>query len=289
MTSIVNPFSFLLIALILAISLVQEIASAQTGADADGEPYAGLEASLAELSSDSLGELLEFVSGNTLFVIYHEGGHMLVSELGLPVLAQEEDAVDNLATISMLAADTDDMDLFLYHAMTGWFLMSEDNHDALIFYDEHDLDQQRGYRMLCMMVGADEAAFLDLAQDLALPEDRIDSCGFDFDQASESWEVVTDPFVRDGDEPAGKIDIIYEDAPENLKTLATSFQESALMDQVANELDTFYDLPEQVTFRATTCGTDNAFWDPDLREVIICYELLGGFASLYLDLLSGED
>ncbi|WP_299471446.1 DUF4344 domain-containing metallopeptidase [uncultured Roseibium sp.] len=260
-------------------------AEAQDGAPA----YPGLEDSLQDLEPDIREELLEFVAGNTLFVIYHEGGHMLVSELELPVLAQEEDAVDNLATISMLSADTDNMDLYLYHAMTGWFLMSEEDYDALVFYDSHDLDQQRGYRMLCMMVGADEDAFLDLAEELALPEDRIENCAIDYEQAADSWEYVTDPFVRDQDTPAGKISIVYGDAPDELRTLAASLQENALLEMVAEELDTFYDLPENVTFRASECQEDNAFWDPNEREVILCYELLGGFAELYLELLAEEE
>ncbi|MET1415134.1 DUF4344 domain-containing metallopeptidase [Roseibium sp. HPY-6] len=273
--------------LTLAISAVPYAAPAI--AQDDAPAYPGLEERLQDLEPDLREELLEFVAGNTLFVIYHEGGHMLVSELELPVLAQEEDAVDNLATISMLAADTDNMDLYLYHAMTGWFLMSEEDYDALVFYDSHDLDQQRGYRMLCMMVGADEEAFLDLAEELALPDDRIETCAIDYEQAADSWEYVTDPFVRDQDTPAGKISIEYDDAPAELRTLATSLRENALLEMVADELDTFYDLPENVTFRASECQEDNAFWDPNDREVILCYELLGGFAELYLELLAEEE
>ena len=94
----------------------------------DATRYQGLREDFQALSSEEQAEFLDFVAGNTVFVTYHEAGHMLVSELELPVLAQEEDAVDNLATVSMLAADTDDMDVYLTHAMAGWFLMSEEEH-----------------------------------------------------------------------------------------------------------------------------------------------------------------
>jgi putative metallopeptidase DUF4344 len=255
---------------------------------AQEDGFSDLEDRLAELSSDDLEELLVFVAGNALFTLYHEGGHMLVSELELPVLAQEEDAVDNLATVSMLSADTDDMDLLLTNAMVGWFLISDENYDDLIFYDEHDLDQQRGYRMLCLMVGADEDAFMELAQDLGLPEDRIETCGFDYDQTAESWEFATEPFVRDEETPAGKIRVVHEDAPGNLAVFSLFLKESELMEQVAKELDTLYDLPETVTFRAAACGMENAFWDPQAREVTLCHELLGGFAAIYLNVLADE-
>lgn len=251
--------------------------------------FEGLEAAFQALSEDEQTEFLDFVAGNMVFVTYHEAGHMLVSELELPVLAQEEDAVDNLATVSMLAADTDDMDVYLLHAMTGWFLMSEEDYDALVFYGEHDLDQQRGYRMLCLMVGADADAFLDLAEDLALPEDRIDSCALDYEQAADSWEYVTDPYLRQEGTAAGRIKVVHEDAPAELTFLGSFLREAEILETIAEELDTFYDLPENVTFQAAACGQDNAFWDADTREVIICHELLGGFAELYLTQLSAEN
>ncbi len=259
----------------------QNPASAREGRD--------LEKLLADLSTEDLNELFVFVAGNTLFTLYHESGHMLVSELGLPVLAQEEDAVDNLATVSMLAAGSEDMDLFLTNAMVGWFLIADENYDNLVFYDEHDLDQQRGYRMLCLMVGSDEEAFIDLALELGLPEERIETCSIDYEQVSASWEVTTDPFVRDSETPAGKIKIVYDPAQADLEPLALFLKESTLMELVAREIDTFYQLPEMITFRAKTCGMENAFWDPDTREVILCHELLAGFAELYLDSLAAED
>lgn len=259
-------------------------AVASTAAPEDQQPYLSLDEEIAALSEEERENLFVFVAGNALFTLYHEGGHMLVSELELPVLAQEEDAVDNLATVSMLSADTEDMDLYLTQAMIGWFLFAEEDYENLIFYDEHDLDQQRGYRMLCLMVGADEDAFLELAEDLELPEERIETCVFDYEQAADSWEIVTDPYVREADGRGGKIKVEHEPAPEGLASMAVFIKESGLLELVAEELDTFYDLPEEVTFRAATCDMENAFWDPQTREVILCHELLGGFASIYLRL-----
>lgn len=255
---------------------------------AQDQDFSGLEKRLSEMASEDLEELLVFVAGNALFTLYHEGGHMLVSELELPVLAQEEDAVDNLATVSMLSADTDDMDLLLTNAMIGWFLIADENYEDLIFYDEHDLDQQRGYRILCLMVGADEDAFLELAKDLGLPEERIETCGFDYEQTADSWDYTTEPYLREQETPGGKIKVSHEPAPNGLASLALFLKESELVELVATELDTYYDLPETITFRAAECGVENAFWDPQSREVILCHELLGGFAAIYLEFLLDE-
>ncbi|MCX2723149.1 DUF4344 domain-containing metallopeptidase [Roseibium salinum] len=269
----------------LCLAAAPSLAAAQE----DGGYLAKIDEDLAGLNSEELEELLVFVAGNALFTLYHEGGHMLVSELGLPVLAQEEDAVDNLATVTMLAADSDDMDLLLTNAMIGWFLIAGDDGEDVTFYDQHDLDPQRGYRMLCLMVGADERAFLDVAQELGLPEERVETCSQDYEQVSASWETATEPYLREDDPPAGKIEVRHEPAPDGLSSLALFLKESALMEDVAAELDTLYELPENVTFRATSCDEENAFWDPDMREVILCHELLGAFAGIYLDVLKDAD
>ncbi|MES0879249.1 DUF4344 domain-containing metallopeptidase [Roseibium sp. SCP14] len=289
MTAIFALFPPLLFNAVTAVWLILAAAPTDALAQADGQNSPSLEQRLAGLTSEEREELFVFVAGNALFTLYHEGGHMLVSELELPVLAQEEDAVDNLATLSMLATDTDDMDVLLTNAMIGWFLIAEENYEDLIFYDEHDLDQQRGFRMLCLMVGADEDAFLELAKDLGLPEERIETCAFDYEQSADSWEYVTDPFVRDSDTPGGRIKVVHDEAPADLEPMALFLKESRLMEQVADELDTLYDLPEMVTFRAAACDMENAFWDPDTREVTLCHELLGGFAEIYLEILTGDD
>lgn len=273
-------------AMTLLVGLSGTVAAQAAGTDSGDqqETMTTVDEDLAKLSRDELEELFVFVAGNALFTLYHEGGHMLIAELGLPVLAQEEDAVDNLATLSMLDADSDDMDTYLTQAMYGWFLIADEAYEDLVFYDEHDLDKQRGYTMLCLMVGADEDAFVELAKELDLPEERIETCGFDYDQAAASWEFVTEPFLRENDTPGGKIKVVHDPAPEGLEAVALFLKESALMELVAEELDTFYELPEEVTFRATTCGMENAFWDPDKREVVLCHELLGGFADIFLSL-----
>lgn len=255
-------------------------------AQSENLDYSTLTDELDNLSPEALEELLVFVAGNVLFTLYHESGHMLISELGLPVLAQEEDAVDNLATVSMLADDTEDTDLLLTNAMVGWFLIAEENHESLRFHDEHGLDQQRGYRMLCLMVGADEEAFRDLAVDLDMPQERIETCAYEYEQVADTWVIATEPYLRDGDTPAGKIKAVHHPAPEGLETLSLFLEETGLLEEVADKIDTLFALPQEVTFRAAACGEENAFWDPDTREIVLCHELLAGLAKIYLDVLA---
>ncbi|GGB43190.1 hypothetical protein GCM10011316_13950 [Roseibium aquae] len=245
-----------------------------------------LDAALAGLSSEKLEELFTFVAGNTVFTLYLEAGHMLVSELQLPVLGQEEDAVDMLAALTMLELDTEDMDILLINAMIGWFLLAPENGDLDSFFGAHDLDIQRGYRTLCLMVGADPEVFGELATELGLPLDRQESCAFDYEQAADAWSVLTEPYVRPEGERGGRISLSYEPAETGQASVALFLRESGLMEEVAADLDGFYRLPAPVRFSAAACGEDNAFWDPDRREMTLCYELLQTFAWAYLDNLA---
>ena len=267
----------------LTIFALSTLALACLSAVAPAQASSNLDLRLERLQTEDLEDLFGFVAGNVLFTLYHEGGHMLVSELGLPILGQEEDAVDNLATVTMLSVSDDDMDLWLSNAMIGWFLIADRNVDDLSFYDEHDLNLQRGYRMLCLMVGSDEGTFGQLATDLGLPAEKRANCAKDYAQAWHSWEKVTDAHLRDSDKPAGKISISYRMVPEDLASMEIFLKESGLLELVAQDLDTLYALPDKVTFTARPCGAENAYWDPDKRELTLCYELMAGFAQVYLD------
>jgi hypothetical protein len=48
-------------------------------------------------------------------------------------------------------------------------------------------------------------------------------------------------------------------------------------------------LPEETIFRATSCDEQNAFYDPEKAEIVMCYELTDLFLDLVIeDILSEE-
>ena len=61
---------------------------------------------LKGLSEQQRIDRVEFVAGNTLFVLLHEMGHVLIAEMKLPVLGREEDAADTFAALAMLKVGT---------------------------------------------------------------------------------------------------------------------------------------------------------------------------------------
>jgi len=51
------------------------------------------------MSAQQVRDRVEFVASNVIFATIHEVGHMLIAEMGLPVLGREEDAADAFATL----------------------------------------------------------------------------------------------------------------------------------------------------------------------------------------------
>ena len=65
---------------------------------------------------------IAFVVGNTLVLLLHEMGHVLVHQMNLPVLGREEDAADTYAALTMLRIGTAFSLHGLANAAQGWFL-----------------------------------------------------------------------------------------------------------------------------------------------------------------------
>src|SRR5436853_6177878 len=113
---------------------------------------------LQQLSSEKKKHLVEFVIGNTLFAMAHEMGHGLINEMNMPVLGREEDAADSFATVTALKIGSAFSERVLREATMGWLLASKRDKkegNPIAYYDEHGLDLQRAYNVVCFMVGSD--------------------------------------------------------------------------------------------------------------------------------------
>jgi Putative metallopeptidase len=88
--------------------------------------------------------------------------------MGLPVLGRMEDAADSFAALRLIRVGSDFSHCVLTEAAKGWFLADRRDQktgDNVAFYDEHGLNQQRAYEIVCLMVGSDEQKFKDLAKE----------------------------------------------------------------------------------------------------------------------------
>jgi hypothetical protein len=228
---------------------------------------------------------VEFVTGNVLFVLGHEATHALISELGIPVIGREEDAADTLATLVALKMSSSFSDRVVVNAARGWFLSDQRDRKSGVpstFYDEHGMDLQRAYYIVCLMVGGQPEKFGDLADEVKLPDERQGTCQGDYSNASWSWEQVLKPFKRKPDDPKTKIDVNYAPAGD-YETLAALGKKLQILETVAAWLSEDYLWKRPITLEMQQCGSPGARWELDTKKVIICYEIIREFSQLYRD------
>src|SRR4051795_7061111 len=131
-----------------------------------------------KLSREAKKQLVEFVVGNTLFVMSHEMGHGLINEMNMPVLGREEDAADSFAIVTALKIGSEFSERVLIEMTKGWVLASKSDKKQgvpLAFYDEHGLNLQRAYNVVCFMVGSNPEKYKALAIETKLPQERQDT------------------------------------------------------------------------------------------------------------------
>ncbi len=155
------------------------------------EYYAGLFLS-EEQTEEEAEEGGEAVAGATAFTFFHELGHALIDIYDLPVTGREEDAVDQLATMILLEGGEEGEMAALNGA---WSFLTEE--EELAFWDEHSLDEQRFYNIVCWSYGKNPEGFQYLVDDETLPEDRAERCPAEYDRMSRSWDALLEPYVTE--------------------------------------------------------------------------------------------
>jgi hypothetical protein len=244
----------------------------------DGDPK------LKQYSPKRMQAVAEFVVGNMLFVLMHETGHAAITQMGLPVLGRMEDAADTFAALRLIRIGSDFSHRVLTQAAQGWFMADRrdrDTGDKVAFYDEHQLNQQRAYQIVCLMVGSDADKFKDLAAETKLPEERQETCLGDFSNAAYSWDLLLKPHMRGPDQPKTKIDVVYGPAEGRNAHARQVLSSVGALETIADHLADQYAWPAPFTLEMASCGFPNARWDLSTHKLTLCYELATDFADLY--------
>ncbi len=137
----------------------------------------------------------EAVTNATTFVFYHELGHALVDAYDLPITGREEDAVDQLSVL-LLADGTEEGERMVLDAAVSFSKQANAELDELAFADEHSLDQQRYYNIVCLLYGQDEEKFASLVKDGTLPESRAERCSDEFARVDKAWDALLAPYAK---------------------------------------------------------------------------------------------
>lgn len=141
-------------------------------------------------------DIISGLLGAVEFVLYHEVGHALVDVCELPVTGKEEDAVDGLATFIAVLTEREEIAVAGAALFDAWAANREEFSEE-DFWDEHSLDEQRTYSILCWIYGSNPEAFAPLAAEVKIPESRAERCEREYQQIALSWSRLLLPHLRD--------------------------------------------------------------------------------------------
>lgn len=158
------------------------------------EHYAGIFMADAETAEEQDAAGVSVASA-TMFTFFHEMGHALIHIYDLPITGREEDAVDQLAALILLQGGEEGENAAIDGA-NSFVGEEEAEMDDLAFWDEHSLDDQRFYNIVCWVYGKDPEGYQYLVDDETLPANRAERCPAEFNRLSRSWESLLDPYVK---------------------------------------------------------------------------------------------
>lgn len=136
------------------------------------------------------------ITGTLVFALMHELGHGLIDVLELPTTGREEDAVDQLATVLLLNQGA--IGDSLTFGAVGWFATNAKSNqlDDLALSDDHGLDKQRVYNIICWIYGRDPERYPEVIAEGWLPEHRAERCPAEYLRLRRSWQKLLAPYRR---------------------------------------------------------------------------------------------
>jgi len=147
----------------------------------------------------------EAVSGAIAFIFFHEIGHALIDAWTLPITGKLEDDADQLSNLILIEEIEDGEQMALDGAVSFKLYADLARRQKKIYWDEHSLDEQRFYDILCMLYGHDPEKYAYLIRDGALPIMRAGLCGEEYSKFKMSWQTLLAPYMRTPLNTASKI------------------------------------------------------------------------------------
>ncbi len=252
-----------------------------------------LAAAYPDMAPEEVERVTLYILGNTVNTLFHEYGHGLVSELGLPIVAREEDAVDNLANIIMVAKTTDPtLDRMLRAVADDYFAngqFADDSGEVAEGWDEHSPDKARAYDVICILVGADPDSYKEAADNSGMPAERQEACAGEYEAKLEAWDKLLGPYYLKEGERNKKVAVSYGKPAPNAAVMADLVRESGIMQVVTDEILAMVKLPHDIAAVAESCDDANAYWSPDERKLTLCYEIVQSYYDNVTGNIAADD
>lgn len=215
----------------------------------------------------------QFVISNVVATFYHELGHALIDVLQFPVLGREEDAADALSAYLTHQIWKEDSAASIVADSANAYLLynaeAEEFGYETPYWDEHSLNLQRYYNLVCLFYGADPAARTDFVTEFELPENRAARCEAEYAQVDQAWgSLLESAQYQEG--AAGLVMLGDESDPI-----------AAILAEEVADFNGWYSLPTDVFVEVAPCGQANAFYYSGVSTITICTEYAEDLARIY--------
>jgi len=225
--------------------------------------------------------------GAMLFVFFHELGHMLIAELGIPATGPEEDVVDEFAafllTDQIKAAPEEQKAVLTHIVMSGaiyWRIaakMKEEQGLETPWYDEHSPSERRYAAILCLATGADPLRFIPLAVKTGMPERRLAQCAQEYDRKHAAWEQLMAshrPGMWDAIFGSGRLTLEYGPVMKNeWLVFQEAYRQGGNFEQMLHDVSAMFALPRDVPVAVKGCGFINAYWSIREKQIVLCHDM----------------
>lgn len=150
-------------------------------------------------------EMINFALRASVFLFYHEVAHALIDVFNLPIVSNEETAADNLAVILAFEFNKDGFSIVIDSAELFDLLdqnKKSKKYDDSDYWDEHSLDAQRFYNILCMAYGVYPEKVKKLIAHVKnkkmhqFVDEREQACSYLYDQQFSAWSTLLKPYFR---------------------------------------------------------------------------------------------
>lgn len=219
-----------------------------------------------------------YVTGNLMFLTYHEVGHMILDQ-ALDVDQQSdrrasEETADDIATWLMLPdPDEPQQDEEIWAAVEGW-QRSAELQQGVAQSPHYPDDEERASRIACYVYGSNPGLYPKLAKAFSVSIGSVDCV----EEVEALHGDLLDWFgghLVSPDAPDGRaIRVVYQEARGDLLAARAYLIRSRVLDDAAEDIAQFIRLPNEVTLVARSCGPGSAefLYSPSTRQITACYE-----------------
>ncbi len=227
-----------------------------------------------------------FVQGNFLFLAYHEAGHMIL-DLALNVDQRSErrlseEAADDLATWLMLPdPDEPEQDEQVVAAVEGWRRSAIEAEPEIESNPHYPSDEERANRIECLLYGGNPDLYAEIAETFADAGDAQTCIDEHAGLENEFAEWFGEALIDETESADTSVHHAYEPAGLNqsVRAAADFMASNQMLEDFAEDVSQFIDLPEDVYIVAKSCGAGQAQfkYSPEARQITLCYEAVAWF------------